>query len=191
MSAALEVYPTLMPAVLAQAMPSAYPPAPAAPPGLLLAGEGSPEQKHALSCLHSILTGLHQERWQLNCVTQAPQQMVLQLQRSCWAAVTAQDAALLKGLLQVLQALAQALIPYMAVAAGPDGFQESEEDEEQDPAAVAAAVRLDAAECKAAVLLCLRMLLVQLPGSASVSLLMRGLALEVSTGTQHTVRQTQ
>lgn len=195
----VETYPDVLSAILAQAAPARLTAAaataaaddaqgaaqgqPAAPLGLDLAPEGSSEQKHALGCLHSLLSGLKQDFWQLSAACVSPQQLMQDLQDSCWAAVRQQDSMLLKALLQVLQALAQVLIPCLSASDTAELWQESEEEAEGDEglAAAAAAVRLDAAECKGAVLVCLRLLLVQLPGSASVPLLMRGAALEVRT----------
>jgi hypothetical protein len=149
-------------------------------PGLYLAADGSLEQKHALGCLHSLLLGLQYELWQFDTAAVSPQQVVQHLEGSLWAAVRLKDTPLLKTLLQTLQALAQALLPCLqeegteAVAVSDD-----EQDSEEQPTDTAAGGQLPALECKDAVLHCLRVLLVQLPGSAVVPLLTRGLALEV------------
>lgn len=94
-----------------------------------------------------------------------------------WAAVRRQDTMLLKELLQVLQAVAEAVLPLLTPLQAVELW--SDDDAEQGAAAHTV---LDPGECKHAVLLCLRLLLVQLPGSASVPLLIRGRALEVSSG---------
>jgi hypothetical protein len=194
LSGILALYPQLLPAILAQANPAVYLTAHAGGslsdaqqamaavlPGLYLAADGSLEQKHALGCLHSLLLGLQHELWQFDPAAVSAQQLVQHLEGSLWAAVRLKDTPLLKMLLQVLQALAQALLPCLqeegteAVAVSDD----DEQDSGERPAAAAARGHLPALECKAAVLHCLHVLLVQLPGSAVVPLLTRGLALEV------------
>lgn len=195
LSGVLALYPQVLPAILAQANPAVYltghaggslsdlqQAMAAVLPGLYLAADGSLEQKHALGCLQSLLLGLQYELWQFDTAAVSPQQLVQHLEGSLWGAVRLKDTPLLKMLLQVLQALAQALLPCLqeqcteAVAVSDD-----EQDSGEQPAAAAARGQLPAMECKAAVLHCLRVLLVQLPGSAVVPLLTRGLALEVCT----------
>lgn len=188
MVSAVELYPAILPTVLAQATPGAYVtaaaggsipgaqphPRPALPHGFQVAPEGSLEQKHALGCLHSLLLGLAHEFWQVSTAPPSPQQLVQQLQSSVWAAVRLNDTNLLRALLQVLQALAESLLPCLR----NEAVFVQDSDEEQDP--VLAADDMVGAESKAAVLECVKLLLVQLPGGAAVPLLMRGLALEVS-----------
>ena len=186
MSPASYEQPSLLPAVVAQSVPAAYaaagvagPAAAAAaasqllpaPPGLQLAPEASAEQKHALACLHSLLEGLKADLWKDSAPILSPCQLLQHLENSCWAAVRSQDSFLMKLLLQVIQALAQAVIGCLA---DPNLWQDPEEEEEQGAAA------LDAHECKETVLVCLKLLLVQLPCSAAVPVYSRALALEVS-----------
>jgi hypothetical protein len=189
MTYAVEECPIVLPSVLAQATPGAYATAAAvlgaqgqrlaaAPYGLVLAPEGSLEQKHALGCLNSLLVGLKHELWQLKTATLSPQQLVQHLESSVWAAVRLSDTSLLKALLQVLQSLAQALLPCLVESDVVELWQDSD-DEQGLPAAAPSAGELVSAESKPAVLGCLHLLLVQLPGSAAVPLLVRGLALEV------------
>lgn len=196
MTAAVELYPAVLPTVLAQATPGAYATAAAggnasgaqapllagAPYGPWLAPEGSLEQKHALGCLHSLLVGLQHELWTLSTAPPSPQQLVAQLESSVWAAVRLGDTHLLRVLLQVLQALAQSLLPCLRDGADDvlELWQDSDEEQQELTAAAGAAGGLVGDESKPAVLGCLRLLLVQLPGSAQVPLLVRGLALEVS-----------
>jgi hypothetical protein len=188
---AVEDHPTVLSLVLAQATPGAYATAAgapvlgaqgqrlaAAPHGLVLAPEGSLEQKHALGCLHSLLVELKHELWHLTTATLSPQQLVQHLESSVWAAVRLSDTSLLRALLQVLHALAQALLPCLVESEVVELWQDSD-DEQGAPAAAPTAGELVGAESKPAVLACLQLLLVQLPGSAAVPLLMRGVALEV------------
>lgn len=171
LSEAVQLYENVLPAVLAQATPGAD----TAPLGLALAPEGSLEQKHALGCLQHVLLGLRTKLWSVQAATVLPQQLVRRLTSSVWGAVRSRDEALLRLLVAVLQALAQALLPYLEESEIDDLLQES--DEEQDAAGAASGY---AAEGKQAALACLQLLLVQLAGNAAVPSLIRGLALEVS-----------
>jgi hypothetical protein len=147
-----------------------------------LGPEGSLEQKHALGCLHSLLVGWQHELWTLSTAPLSPQQLVQQLESSVWAAVRLGDTHLLRVLLQVLQALAQSLLPCLKDDADDvlELWQDSDEEQQELAAGAGAVAGLAADESKPAVLGCLRLLLVQLPGSSQVPLLVRGLALEVS-----------
>lgn len=180
MGDAIELYPSILPVVLAQATPGAYAArgvaGVAAPSGLSLAPEGSLEQKHALGCLHSMLLGLRHMLWCLSTATVQPRQLVQHLQGSVWGAVGRRDEALLRLLVSVLQALAQALLPCLEESEIVELLQES--DGEWDQAGPATPGF--AGEGRHAALVCLQLLLVQLAGSASVPSLIRGLALEVS-----------
>lgn len=149
------------------------------PPGLVLAEEGSLEQKHALACLDSALSVLQAGFWQHGQHLVGPDQLVQHLQGSSWAAVRRQDSALMRGLLHALQVLAQSCLPCLQPP--HYGIDLVDEEDGQQPGATEA--------CKTAVLLCLRLLLVQLPCSAQVPLLMRGLALEVCCGVVFEGRQ--
>jgi hypothetical protein len=177
MSEAMESYADVLPTVLKQATPGDYAAAPNAfQPGLFLAPEGSLEQKHALVCLQHLLLGRREKLWALSTATVSPQQLVQHIQGSVWGAVRLRDEALLRLLVNVLQVLAQALLPCLEESEIVELLQES--DEEWD--AVGAAGLGWAAEGKQAALVCLQLLLVQLAGSAAVPSLIRGLALEVS-----------
>lgn len=175
MSEAMESYADVLPTVLKQATPGAYAAAPnAVLQGLFLAPEGSLEQKHALGCLQHLLLGRREKLWALSTATVPPQQLVQHIQGSVWGAVRLRDEALLRLLVNVLQVLAQALLPCLEESEIVELLQESDEDRD----AVGAAGW--AAEGKQAALVCLQLLLVQLAGSAAVPSLIRGLALEVS-----------
>jgi hypothetical protein len=170
----LEAYPTLLPTVILQACPAAaqqqqHLQEPAAAGGL--APEASPEHKHALGCLHIIANSFKQDIWHLPGLLLTPEELVKQLQSICWRWL--QNEQLLRLILNVLQALVEGLLPLCAAPAD-DFDQETHEAEAGGDAAAGAA-----AGAKMAVGMCLRLLLVTLPGSSQVPLLIRGLALQV------------
>lgn len=150
-----------------------------------MAPEGSLEHTHALGCLLALATSCKQDFWRLPGlssnpeassnpednsnpeVVSNPEELVQQLAIICWRWL--RNEQLLRLLLKVLLALAESLLPHCA----------SPVDEEDEAASAAAA------GCKKAVGVCLRLLLVTLPGSSQVPLMIRGLALQV--GCKHTV----
>lgn len=129
------------------------------------------EQKHALSCLHILVKYSKQELWQL-LPGLPPIELVHQLQTMCWRHTA--DILILKLLVQVLQAVAESLLPFIAptdVTADPDpGIAQAAANTEHS---------VPADQAKSAVGTCLRLLLVQLPGSSVMALLIRALALQV------------
>lgn len=133
-----------------------------------LALEGSMEHRHALGCLLTLLKFSRQELWHL-LPGLPPAELVQQLQAICWRVTT--DTGLLKLLVQVLQALVTSLLPTLAAEITSDVGQNV----------------VNPNEAKLAMGMCLRLLLVQLPGSAAVPLLIRALALQVGVmaGMQH------
>jgi hypothetical protein len=161
-----EAYPRLLTLVLLNACPTSaqlqqheqHPP-PQAPGS---AAEGSLEHTHALGCLHILAASCKEQFWHLPGLIWSPEELVQQLESICWRQL--RNEQLLRLMLKVLQALAESLLPCCAPA----------QDEDDDEAAAAAA-----AGCKMAVGMCLRLLLVTLPGSSQVPLLIRGLALQV------------
>jgi hypothetical protein len=96
---------------------------------------------------------------------------VQQLQSICWRWL--RNEQLLRLILNVLQALVGGLLPLCAPPTD-DFDQEPHEGEGGGDAAAGVA-----AGAKMAVGVCLRLLLVTLPGSSQVPLLIRGLALQV------------
>lgn len=124
------------------------------------------EHRHALSCLECLIKGCRQDLWQQHGLLLGPDELVKQLQATCWRCL--QDTALLRLLLQVLQALADCLVPCLSSNEADDAVEEGGDGG-------------FALLCKLAVGMCLRLLLVQLPGSDRVPLLIRGLALQVGT----------
>jgi hypothetical protein len=191
----LSACPALLPAVLTQSTPAAYtlpvrpqPGAAAAaasglpPPGMVLAPEGSMEQKHALACLSTLLSARQQGA--CAAVAQcgvAPDQLLQHLHDSCWAAVRRSDTHGLTLLLQALAALVAACLPCLPApdAGWGDGADEEAAAEERGMRQHDAAAMLGAA-CRAVVQQCLQLLLIKLPCSQAVPLLIRGIALEVS-----------
>lgn len=129
------------------------------------------EHKHALGCLHLLLKSCKHELWQL-VPELSPSELIQQLQAICWRRTA--DVGLLKLLVQVLQVVVASLLPYIAPAEvefdNAEFEQASAQDDNQVPAATGS---------KLAIGTCLRLLLVQVPGSSVMPLLIRALALQV------------
>jgi hypothetical protein len=135
-----------------------------------LAPEGSAAHKHALKCLQLLLKTL--DGHFLSMLSLDAPLVAQQLRECVWRGVVSADEPLLELLVDVLGVLVPALLSVAADAA------RSADDEAleggQDGAAAVAAHR-----CRLAAAQCVKLLLVEVPGSLAVPRLIQVLALQV------------
>jgi hypothetical protein len=176
-----------------------------APPaaGCSMTRRGTAEQRLALGCLQLLLSGCGPQVLQ-RCA-QSPLELIQRLQACCWRHT--QDAPMLRELVPVLQACTVALLPRLSQLPSEAGLhgvsntpglempvqhamQRTHGDGDrqlhlQHPSLVPdcsttpeLARIINPGDAATALNTCVRLLLVQLPGSTSVPLLIRGLAME-------------